>query len=165
MTNHAPTPQQIDTLAEDYNSLDQRLDHIQAEADKFAKEPREKLAKLAAELKELVASFGSVHETKSKLLTGMLWEMMLTTSSSVSIENVAVERMLAWAKGDKKKKEIIESLFTPVTRWDLTPNATVIIQAPGIPAQAKKLFAACLKITPNQPRLKVRPNKAAKVAS
>jgi hypothetical protein len=159
MTSTAPTPARVDELALEHNSLDSKLDEIQAEADKQAKEPREKLSKLVAELKELVDEFGSQHEKKSKLLHGIEWEMMLTASSSISVDNAAVERMVGWAKGDKKKKEIIESLFTPVTRWDLTPNASVIVQAPGIPTQAKKLFAACLIVTPSQPRFKVRPTK------
>jgi len=159
MTPAAPTPARVDELAIEHNALESKIEEIQKAAKEEAKEPSEKLTKLIAELKALVESFGSAHEKKSKLLSGLEWEMMLTHSSSVGIDNAAVERFWAWAKKERAKKAIVESLFVSVKRWELTPNATVLIQAPNIPLAAKRLFSACLNITPNSPRFKVRPRK------
>jgi hypothetical protein len=162
MTETAPTPARVDELALEYDELGEKIRKILAEAKDECQEPDGKLAKLEAELKRLVEQFGSAYEKKSKLLNGVEWEMMLTSSSTVTVDAAAVERFLDWAEGDKKKRAIVDALFTSAKRWDLTPNATVLIQAPGIPAPAKRLFAACLKITPNEPRLRVRKKKAVK---
>lgn len=162
MTNPIPTPQKVDELALEYNALDETITRIEAEADEQSAESKAKLKTLVAELKQLVADFGSAHAKKSKLLSGVEWEMMLTPSASVGVIDTAVQKFQAWGKKDRKNRAIVESLFVEEKRWALTPNATLLVQAPTIPAAAKRMFAACLDIKPNQPKLEVRPKKKAK---
>lgn len=160
----SPTAAEVEQLAIEHQELTNKIDGIFAAAKLEAKEPGERLTKLVTDLKTLTDQFGTEYEKKSKLLNGLEWELMLTASSSTSVDEAAVIRFEEWAKGDRERREIAKLLFVTVTRHDLSPNATVLIQAPGIPAHAKKLFAECLKITPNAPRLTVRPKKGSKAA-
>jgi hypothetical protein len=159
--SNAPSPVQVDELALQHNELKEKIENILAKAKEDTKDSAEELVKLVGELRVLVDQFGSAHAKKSKLLNGIDWEMMLTKTSTTSLNGASVERMKAWAGTDKRKLAVFDSLFVGTMRWDLTPTATALIQSPTIPLGAKRLFSACLKIEPNTPRFEVRPKKAA----
>jgi hypothetical protein len=157
---HAPPPAAIvEALCLRYRELDEKITAILKRAKEDAKPHADELAKVEEKLRQYTAEFGSAHADKSQLLSGLTFESMLTRSSTTTIENAGVLRFEQWAEKDKKRKPIFESLFNAIKRWELTPNATAVIQAKGMPAVAKRLFAACLNTKPNTPRLTVREKK------
>lgn len=147
----APSPGQVDEKAEQYYRLKAALD----EATENAKLRCLPLAQLKEELVQLVRDFGSAHADKSRLLHGITSEMMLTFSQSVSIDSVAVERFRA-ALVEEQKSRLLKSVFTQTVRWDMVPEAAVIIKGSKLSKPLLALYSQCQVVKDKAPSLVVR---------
>lgn len=119
----APTPAEVDEKAREFNRLKDALD----QATEVAKLSCVPLVALKQELIELVRDFGSPHAEKSKLLHGIKQEILITVSSSISIDAAAVERFrLALLESDRSR--LLKRIFQQDVRWTMSPEAAVIIK-------------------------------------
>jgi hypothetical protein len=75
----APSEAEIDLRSIDYHKLVEKVDVARVELQK-AMEP---LVASKAELIELVRAYGGPHKEKSKILHGILWEIMGTFGQSI----------------------------------------------------------------------------------
>src|SRR5208283_6234653 len=84
----APKPEALDEFAIEFDRLDREL----TKAQDAAKDAAKPVALLKVELIELVKRFGGPHGKSSKLLHGILWELMGTFGKTTTTDNAAVER-------------------------------------------------------------------------
>jgi septal ring factor EnvC (AmiA/AmiB activator) len=150
-----PTQPDVDKLAEEYQSLEKEFDRAEGELKAAAK----KLDEKADELIRLVTSFGSAHAEKSKLLHGIRFEIMSTYGISTSVDGAAVERFrLELVKA--KQARLLKKIFEKTVRWNLSPVASVIIQAEKkLSNKLLALYSQCTVTKPKKPSLIVRPKK------
>ena len=151
----APTPAEVDEKAREFNRLKDDLDQA-TEAAKLKCVP---LVALKQELIELVRDFGSPHAEKSKLLHGIKQEILITVSSSISIDAAAVERFrLALLESDQSR--LLKRIFQEDFRWTMSPEAAVIIKGSKLSKSLLALYSQCEVIRQNTPSLKVREKSA-----
>src|SRR5579862_1072998 len=93
-----PSPEIVEKLAREYKELEKDYDEAKAKLKVIS----DKLDDKAEYLRELVRDFGSAHAKKSKILHGLTHEIMVTYSSSVSIDDVAVENFRVALQKAKK---------------------------------------------------------------
>jgi hypothetical protein len=157
IANTAPSPEDVDERAIAFNSLEARL--TQTVADMAAASEPVKALKL--ELVELVRNFGSVHAEKSKLLHGIVWEMMATFGQSTSQDAAAVERLrLALVKA--KKARLLKILFAKEVRWTLRTQAMTVIKSEKLTPKLMSLVLQCADTKDRTPTLDVREKAPAK---
>ena len=148
-----PTPEKIDELAREY-----------LEIEKQREESGAALAAKAEELAPLVERFGTAHAKKSKLLVGLLYEMMTTTSSTTSVDAAGIEKLqIALKRADMAP--LFKKLFRKVTRWEIAPTADVVLRGDlpkGAPKDLRSLFTQAVRIETKPARLSdVRARKSA----
>jgi hypothetical protein len=149
-----PTPAQVDALALSYDKAKEKL----LDAVLAAKAAQDELDLLKEPLVDLASKFGSVHGSKSKLLHGLKWEMMLTEGTSTSIDSAAVERMRLHLLNVGQTR-LLKRLFESDTRWTLKSTARAEILKPDIGDDVRANFAACEVTKPSTPKLEVRQKK------
>jgi hypothetical protein len=151
-----PSAAQIDLKAIEYRRLEEMF--LEAKADlATASEP---LSKLKADLIELVRQCGGMHAEKSKILHGILWEIMATFGQSTSLDAAAVERLrLGLVKA--KQARLLKKLFQKDTRWTFQPGAAIVIKGEKISARVKSLLLDCFVTSYRTPTLDVREKKIA----
>jgi hypothetical protein len=154
----APTPAEVDEKAREFNRLKDALDAATEKA-KLLCLP---LATLKEELIHLVCDFGSAHAEKSLLLHGITSEMMVTFGQSVSIDAAAVERFRL-ALVEEQKSRLLKSVFKQTVRWDMSPNAALIIKGSKLSKPLLALYSQCQVVKDKAPSLVVR-EKSAKSA-
>jgi hypothetical protein len=152
----APSPAEVDELAEKYNSLkDDLLQATLAMAE--AQKPFEQIQN---DLRELVAKYGSAHAEKSKILHGVKDEIMATFGVTTSVDAASIEVFrLALVKA--KQARLLGKIFTKTIRWTLNPMAALIIRESGkLSKSLLALYSQCEVVKPKTPTLTVREKSA-----
>jgi hypothetical protein len=150
----SPKPEDVDAHAIKYKDLEKKVkDSEQATTD--AKAP---LLALKLQLIALVRKFGGAHAEKSKLMHGILWELMGTFGQSTTQDAAAIERLrLALVKA--KKARLLKKLFTKRVSWQFNSNATTVIKTEKLTDKEKGLVLDCFDTEDSTPRLDVREKK------
>jgi hypothetical protein len=156
----APTPEEADEFAIEFDRLYQVLSEATAEAKTKVENALVPVTRLKRELIELVRNFGGPHREKSKLLHGIAWELMATFSQSTTQDGVAVER-LRLALKKKKQTKLLKKLFTEDKRWTFSSNAAEILKGEKLTLKIMALVLQCFVTTDRTPTLDVRPKKKA----
>lgn len=157
----APKPADVDEFALAFHALEKKLIEAKA-AVKAAEEPIEPLK---LELIDLVRKFGGAHEKKSKLLLGVLWEMMGTFGSTSTIDSNAVERLRLDLE-KKKQSDLFSALFVPDNRWTFQAETAMTLLKTKAKERKHKLtpgimgkILLCFDSRESTPVLKVREKK------
>lgn len=146
-----PSPEEVDKLALAYDSAKEKvLDAVLA-----AKAAQAELDLLKEPLLDLASKFGSVHASKSKLLRGRKWEVMITEGTSTSTDAAAVEALRLYLVAEKKTR-LLKRFFEAATRWTLKSTARAEILKPYIGDDVRAKFALCEVTKPSAPKLQVR---------
>ena len=150
----APSAAEIDLKAIEYS----RLEEIFLEAKADLASASEPLAKFKSDLIELVRRHGGAHTKKSKILHGILWEMMATFGQSITQDAGAVDR-LREALVKAKQARLLKKLFQKDTRWTFQSGAAIVIKGEKISARVKGLLLDCFVPSDRTPILDVRKRK------
>lgn len=150
----APLPAEIDDRAEVFHELETKL----AEAKAEVKAAQEKLSAKELELIELVRSFGGPHATKSKILHGILWEMVATFAQYSTTDNAAIERFrLALVEADQTR--LMKKIFKEESRWTMQSSAAEIVKNNKLSPKLLALLLQCMVTGDKNPSLDVRMKK------
>jgi len=153
-TAPAPMPVEVDAQAEGFHQLELELTKAQAELTTA----RKKLQEREAELIELVRSCGGPHAQKSKILHGIVWEMVATFGQYTTQDGAAVERFrLALAKA--KKTRLLKKIFSVDVRYTLQSGASEILKTEQLSPRLMSLLLQCSVTGDRKPSLDVRPKK------
>jgi len=152
----APSPAEIDLRALEFHALERKWE----EAKTGVVSAAEPLFKLKQELIDLVAACGGPHHEKSKILHGILWELMATFGQSIVQDAAGVERLrLALVKA--KQVRLLKKLFRKDVRWSFQSGAAVVIKGEKISPKIKGLLLDCFVASDRTPTLDVRKKKTA----
>lgn len=155
----APSPAEIDLKAAEFHALEAKWKDAKLQVT-LAGEPVDKLEK---ELIELARNWGSSHAQKSRILHGILWEMMATFGQSLQLDTAAVERLrVGLKKADQSR--LLKKLFQKDVRWIFSAASAVVIKsdkAVKLSPKIKGLLLDCFVQTNRTPTLDVRKKKAA----
>lgn len=152
-----PAPAEIDELAKEHCELEEQIAGIRLEAEKEIKPLKDRLAPIADRLKAWSESFGGAHATKSRLLTGLAFEVMTTVSSSTSLDQAGAGVFLEACKKAGQTR-IFNKLFETLTVYRTLPTADQVARA-ELPARLAVAFMRCFITKSNAPRMEVRPRK------
>lgn len=151
----APLPAEIDERAQAFHKLEEEL----ISAKKTAKEAQEKISAKEIELIELVRSFGDPYEKKSKILHGILWEMMATFSQYRTLDGNAVERFRQ-ALIEAKQSRILKKIFSRDVRWTLEASGLdEVVKSGKLSPELALLLLQCTVTQDKKPSLDVRLKK------
>jgi hypothetical protein len=152
----APSPAEIDLKAIEYKDLEEKLEVLKAQVPIAAKP----LNDLKAELIEMVRHSGGVHAEKSKILYGIVWELMATFGQSMTQDAAAIERFrLALKKA--KKVRLLKKLFTQDIRWTFKAASAEVVKREKLSPALMTRLLLCLVPSDRTPTLDVRKKKAA----
>jgi hypothetical protein len=152
-----PSPTKVDELSREYLELKER--HFQTTLE--ARSLQAELETLGNVLRVLAEEHGSVHAEKSKLLHGVLYEVMETQGQTVTVDAAAVEKFRLVAAKELKPKKLA-LIFETDIRYRLMATAAEFIRASGeLSRKAKALYAACTVVKDRTPTLTVRLKQAA----
>lgn len=152
----APLPLEVDHSAEGFHQLETHL----AEAKTKFDEAQKQLADRKEELIAMVREFGGPHREKSKILHGIVWEIMATFGQHTAQDAAAIERFrLALTKA--KKTRVLKKLFTKDVRWTMNAGAAQIAAAEKLSPKLMALLLQCSDTQDKKPTLDVRPKKKA----
>lgn len=149
-----PLPSAIDEIAAFHNQLELDL----AEARQKVSDAHQVLAERERDLIELVRNFGGPHATKSKILHGIVWEIVATFSQYTTQDSAAIERFRL-ALVAAKQTRLLKKIFRADTRWIMQPDAGEIIRAAKISPRLMALLLQCSVTQDRKPSLDVRPKK------
>jgi hypothetical protein len=137
-----------------------RLDRALTEAKEAVTVAARPVALLKTELIELVRRFGGPHAKSSKLVHGILWEMMGTFGKTMVTDNAAVERFRL-ALQARRKTVLLKKLFTEDVRYTFSAEAMEIIKSEKHPLTPKLtgLLLRCFDSGDRTPTLDVRLKK------
>jgi hypothetical protein len=152
-----PSLAEIDAYAEEYLDLEKQIGEISAESQKKIEPLRARMFPLAEQLKNWCALFGGAHAKKSKLLTGLAYEVMTTAGSSTSLDQAAAGLFLEACKKAGKTR-IFKKLFEVLTVYRSTPAADQVARTELDPKLALS-FTRCFITTPHATRMEARPRK------
>lgn len=148
----APLPAQVDERAEAFHRLEEEL----TAARKTAKEAQEKLCAKESELIDLVRNYGGPHATKSKILHGILWEMVATFSQYTTLDGAAVDRFRE-ALITSKQTRLLKKIFSEDVRWTMNAAAaSEIVKTQKMSAKLMALLLQCTVTQDRKPSLDVR---------
>lgn len=159
-TSAPPPVADLDALAKEYVDLQADLLDKQLALAKETEGQRKRLEELGAKLLAWCVEFGSAYEKKSKLLTGLAFEVMTTVSASSSLDQAAVE-VFYRACQKAKALPVFRRIFEQVSFWRPRPEADQVARGQKLltGTLAKKLMACTITDT-KPPRLAaVRPRK------
>lgn len=154
-----PTPAEIDEAAKEYCKLDQEIANLRAETSTKIAPLMERQKPLEEKLKAWADQFGGAHATKSKLLTGLAYEVMTTVSSSTSLDQAAAGVFLDACKKAGVSR-IFSRLFETLTMYRSRPEADQVARK-ELPTRLAVAFMRCFITKTNAPRMEVRLRKAA----
>jgi hypothetical protein len=162
--NVPPSPAEVEALAEEMVQLKAKVAEITLDATAKATTHIQRLEELKATATDWIRRFGSAHAEKSKLLHGVLYEIMGTFGMSTSIDAAAVEAFrLALVRAGQAK--LLRSIFDKSVRFDLKPGYAEIIKGVKLKPRLLALYARCSVSTPKTPvitpRLKGQGERAA----
>ncbi len=162
--NLPPSAAEVDALAEEMLTLKGKVGSILEKAQQDSKPHLDRMGELKEVAERWIRAFGSAHAEKSKLLHGILYEIMGTFGMSTSIDAAAVE---AFRKGLVKSKQakLLKKLFTKTVRFDLNPDGAEIVKGVTLKPRLVALWAKCFvnqsKTPVITPRLKKKENGVA----
>ena len=152
----APSPAEIDLKAVEYTDLEKKLEEAKA-AVPIAAKP---LNDLKAALIKLVRDSGGVHAEKSKILHGIVWELMATFGQGMTQDSAAIERLrLALRKA--KKARLLKKLFQEDIRWTFNASAAEIVKREKLSPTLMRGLLLCFVPSDRTPTLDVRKKKTA----
>jgi hypothetical protein len=156
---NTPTPAEIDAKAKEYCDLETQIEQISADAAKKMKPLRDRLTPLGTQLRQWGADFGGAHAKKSKLLTGLVYEVMTTAGSSTSLDQAAA---VLFSQACKKvgQTRIFKDLFETLTVYRSRPDADQVART-KLTSGLALAFARCFVTKSFETRLEVRPRKKA----
>jgi hypothetical protein len=161
--NLPPSPAEVESLAQEMVELKGKIADIEAKAKADAEPHLKRLNELKTLAEEWIRKFGSAHAEKSKLLRGILYEIMGTFGMSTSIDASAVEAFrLALVKA--KQARLLRKIFEKTVRFDLKPDYASIIQGVQLKPKLLALYARCSVSTPRTPVITPRLQKEEKAA-
>ena len=149
-SNLPPSPAEVESLAEEMIKLKAQLSEISTKAA-IAAEP---LSKRMGELKTLaedwIRKFGSAHAEKSKILRGVLYEIMGTFGMTTSIDAAAAE---AFRQGLVRAKQarLLTRIFQKTVRFELKPDYAKVIEGVKLKPKLLALYAKCTRSVAKTP--------------
>ncbi len=150
----APLPAEVDEQAEEFHQLG--VDMLKAA--ELLNTARKVFSARELELIELVRASGGPHAQKSKILHGIVWEMVATFSHYTTQDNAAVERFrLALVKAGKTR--LMKNIFSTDVRYTLKASAAEIVKAEKLSPTEMTLLLQCSVTQDKKPSLDVRPKK------
>jgi hypothetical protein len=154
----APLPAEVDARAEAFHAIATSI----AEKNEKLKELRKQLSDSEIALIELVRSFGGPHAAKSKILHGIVWEMVATFSKFTAEDSAAIERFRLTLVSAKKGR-LLKKLFDRDVRWTMKSGAGQTLAAenlaPRLKAELLGLLLLCSSTKDKKPSLDVRQKK------
>jgi len=154
-------PESLDRLAAEYLSIEQELEQERLALTERMKAKSERLAELEKEFIEVCNAFGSPHEKKSRLLSGLEFEIMTTISSSTSLDQAAVGAFEAQCVKAQSIR-IFRALFEKVSTYRSRHDADGVLRrsSAALSPSLAKGYLRCVLTKTNPPRLSaVRPRK------
>jgi hypothetical protein len=147
-------PAEVDARAEVFHQLALDLEAKISEISAAQK----KLQESKADLLELVEAHGGPHAQKSKILHGIVWEMVATFGQYTSQDSAAVERFRQ-ALVKAKKTRLLRKIFTSDVRWTMKAAAAEIVKTEKLSPTLMGLLLQCSVTADKKPSLDVRPKK------
>jgi hypothetical protein len=157
----APSPAEVDSLAEEWIKLESEIDDLEKESEEKILPKLTRLGELRKLFTEQVRAFGSAHAGKSKILHGLSMEIMATFGSSTSIDAAAVETFRK-ALAKAKQTRLLKKIFEKTERWTMLDNAGIIIRSTKLADSLLALYSKCTVQSPNKPKLVVRSKEKAR---
>lgn len=155
-----PSPAEVESVAQEMISLKGKLSEIYTDAELEAHHYSVRLDELKALAIDWIQKFGSAHAEKSKLLHGVLYEIMGTFGMSTSIDAAAVEAFrIGLVKAGQAK--LLRRIFSKTVRFDLKADYAQIIQSVKLKPKLLALYARCSVSSPRAPVITPRLKKAA----
>lgn len=152
----APMPAEVDTRAESFHQLELEL----GEARQKLTAAQKLLTAREAELIDLVRSCGGPHAQKSKIVHGIVWEMVATFAQYTVQDSAAVERFRQ-ALVEKKQTRLLKKIFRADVRWTMQAGAAEIVKTEKLSPKLMALLLQCTVTQDKKPSLDVRPKKLA----
>lgn len=150
----APTPAEVDKRAEDFREMTLELEKASQEVRVF----QALLAEKQSALIELVKNCGGPHAQKSKILHGVVWEMVATFSQYTTQDAAAIERFrLALVRA--KKTKLLKRIFQADTRWTMKASAAELVRNEKLTPTLMALLLQCSVTQDRKPSLDVRQKK------
>jgi hypothetical protein len=153
-TPEAPLPAEVDALALDFQKVQGSL----AEARIVLSNAQALVAERERQLVDLVRSCGGPHALKSKIVHGIVWEMVATFSQYTSLDSAAVERFRL-ALVATKKTRLLKKIFSADIRWTMKTGAAEIVKTEKLTPKLMGLLLQCSVTQDKKPSLDVRPKK------
>jgi hypothetical protein len=155
-TPEAPLPAEVDEKAIAFHQLEEDLAaaHVKLSAAQKLLSERERA------LIELVSSCGGPHALKSKIVHGIVWEMVATFSQYTAQDSAAVERFRL-ALVAAKKTRLLKKIFSADIRWTMKTGAAEIVKTEKLTPKLMSLLLQCSVTQDKKPSLDVRPKKRA----
>lgn len=150
----APMPAELDARAEAFHQLDLDLEA----AKKKIEETRKQVADQETALIELVRLCGGPHAQKSKILHGIVWEIVATFGQYTTQDSAAIERFRQGLVKAKKTR-LLKKIFTADVRWTLLASAAEIVKTEKLSPTLMSLLLQCSVTGDKKPSLDVRPKK------
>ena len=150
----APMPAEVDSRAEEFHQLELDLEKANTEIGALRKE----IAVKEAALIELVKNCGGPHAQKSKILHGIVWEMVATFSQYTTQDAAAIERLRVELVKAKQTK-LLKKLFQADVRWTMKASAAEIVKTEKLSPKLMALLLQCQVTQDKKPSLDVRPKK------
>ena len=150
----APLPAEVDSRAEYFHQLELDLEEARKEVAATQKE----LAVKEQALIDLVRECGGPHATKSKILHGILWEMVATFSQYSTQDSAAVERFRL-ALIDSKQTRLLKKIFKADVRYTMQTGAAEIVKTEKLSPKLMSLLLQCTVTQDRKPSLDVRQKK------
>jgi len=156
LTKSAPLPAAVDLSAEHFDQLAKSLEKAQTEVEALRKE----VAAQKSELIDLVRTFGGPHAQKSKILHGIVWEMVATFAQYTAQDSAAIERFRL-ALVASKQTRLLKKIFSSDVRWTMKASAAEIVKTEKLSPKLMSLLLCCSVTQDKNPSLDVRPKKKA----
>lgn len=152
----ASLPAAVDTAAEAFHRLELDIE----EAKKNFDAAKKLLVDRELALIEMVRQHGGQHAQKSKILHGIVWEMVATFGQYTGPDAAAIERFRQ-ALVESKKTRLLKKFFSQDVRWTMKAGAAQIAQAEKLPPKLMALLLLCSVTQDKKPSLDVRQKKKA----
>lgn len=150
----APMPAELDARADGFRQLELELEAAKKKIEEVTKRVTgEQIA-----LIELVRSCGGPHAQKSKILHGIVWEIVATFGQYTTQDSAAIER---FRQGliKAKKTRLLKKIFTADVRWTMQSSAAEIVKTEKLSPTLMSLLLQCSVTGDKKPSLDVRPKK------
>lgn len=153
-------PEALDALAAEYLALDKEVEDEVAALKKKLEPKTDRMEELRPKFLAQCVAYGSPHEKKSKLLSGLDYEVMTTQSSSSSLDQAAIGTFRERCER-LDRVTLFDELFEQVSEYRSRPGSAEVVRRSVGDLMTGRLAIAFLKCTivkNNPPRLAaVRP--------